>query len=254
MLPFIPAAVTLALLRLSCRAAARAARCGGVAGVTSGAIRLREVVEPRPLTLSRVTWLASIVFFGVLPALTRRAARGRRFETNVAIDFRQFYGAAEAILRGESPYPPNGEPTTSWGGPYPYPPLPALLDDPADASPGRRPRELSSWPCSSVVALAVLFVVGVRDWRCYGVAAHVAAGHLGRPDGQPHALARAGVLLWRGGSATALVPSSASIGITLAAKFFLWPLVVWLAATRRVAGAALDVRVGAGAAARCRGP
>ena len=32
--------------------------------------------------------------------------------------------------------------------------------------------------------------------------------------------------------------------MTLAAKFFLWPLAVWLAATRRVAAAALAVAIG----------
>ena len=41
-----------------------------------------------------------------------------RCPTSVAIDFRQYYGAAEAILRGESPYLPTpGTPLTEWGGP-----------------------------------------------------------------------------------------------------------------------------------------
>ena len=37
-----------------------------------------------------------------------------------------------------------------------------------------------------------------------------------------------------------------SIGLTLATKFYLWPLVIWFAATRRLVAAALAVVVGAG--------
>ena len=39
--------------------------------------------------------------------------------------------------------------------------------------------------------------------------------------------------------------ASASIGITLAVKFFLWPMVVWFAATRRMLTALATVAVGA---------
>ena len=40
--------------------------------------------------------------------------------------------------------------------------------------------------------------------------------------------------------------SSASVGVTLAVKFFLWPLLVWFVATRRVANAVVAAAVGAG--------
>ena len=212
--------------------------------MTAGASPAAGAVESRPLTLSRVAWLASIVFFGVLPALLVVLLASEVRDDTVAIDFFQFYGAAEAILRGESPYPPNGEPTTTWGGPYPYPPLPALLMIPLTILPAQAAGVLMM-AMLAVVALAVLFVVGVRDWRCYGVAimwppviSAVQTGNL------TLWLALACALAWRFRNRS--VVSSASIGITLAAKFFLWPLVVWMAATRRLAGAALTCVIGVG--------
>ena len=90
---------------------------------------------PRTLTLSRITWLASIVFFGALPALVLALLAIDVHGETIAIDLHQFYNAAQAILDGRSPYPANGEPTTSLGGPYPYPPLPALLPTPLSLPP-----------------------------------------------------------------------------------------------------------------------
>jgi hypothetical protein len=198
--------------------------------------------EPGPLTWSRVAWLASIVFFGVLPALLLAVlASDVRGET-IAIDLHQFYSAAQAILDGRSPYPPNGEPTTPWGGPYPYPPLPALLVTPLSLLPLAAAGALlmALLVCA---ALAVPFVLGVRDWRCYGVAlmwppviSAIQTGNL------TLWLALACAVAWR--FRDRLVPSSASIGIALAAKFLLWPLVVWFAATRRIGSAVLACVVG----------
>src|SRR5262249_31473895 len=43
-----------------------------------------------------------------------------------------------------------------------------------------------------------------------------------------------------------VVPAAVAVGITLAAKFFLWPLVVWFAATRRIRTAVWACAVGTG--------
>ena len=212
--------------------------------MTSEASPTTAAIESRPLTLARVGWLASIAFFGILPVLVIALLATEVRHDEIAIDLRQFYGAAEAILGGDSPYPLNGEPTTEWGGPYPYPPLPALL---------MVPLTLLSVEVAGVllmgmlvaVALAVLYVLGVRDWRCYGIAvmwppviSAVQTGNL------TLWLALACALAWR--FRDRLVPPSASIGVTLAAKFFLWPVVIWLAATRRAASAALACLIGVG--------
>ena len=212
--------------------------------MTSGVSPAAGRVEPGPLTLSRVKWLASIVFFGALPVLTVLVLFASAIETdNVAMDFRQFYAAAEAILRGESPYLAGGEPLTEWGGPYPYPPLPALLAAPLTVL----PLEAAGLLVMAVlvgVALAVPAVLGVRDWRCYGMALLWPPVISAIQTGNVTLLfALAAAIAWR--FRDRVWPVAASIGLTLAAKFFLWPLVVWLAATRRFASAIWTSVVGA---------
>jgi hypothetical protein len=199
----------------------------------------------RAVTTARVVQFASVVFFGVFPVLAVLALFASAIEDDViAMDFHQFYGAAETILRGDDPYLAAGEPLTAWGGPYPYPPLPALLAAPLTALPFDV-AGLLLMAALVVVALATLFVLGVSDWRCYGlvllwppVISAIQTANL------TLWLALLAALAWRYRDRT-LAPA-ASIGVTLAAKFFLWPLVVWLAATRRLRSAALTCAVGAG--------
>jgi len=163
-------------------------------------------------------------------------------DDSIATDLRQFYGAAEAILDGDNPYAATG--TTEWGGPYPYPPLPALSAVPLTPLPFDAAGVLVMAVLVGA-ALATLRVLDVRDWRCYGLAllwppvlSAVQTGNVTLWFGLAAALA------WR--YRDRLLASSTSVGLTLAVKFFLWPLVVWQAATRRVAAAALSVVLGAG--------
>ena len=160
----------------------------------------------------------------------------------VAEDFWQFYTAAEAILEGDSPYVDTGDPTARWGGPYPYPPLPALLVTPLTALPFQA-AGLLMMALLVVVALAVPFLLGVRDWRCYGLL-------LAWPP-VISAIQTGNVTLWFALAAAVAwryrdrrLPAAASVGLTLAAKFFLWPLAVWFAATRRAVTAALALALG----------
>ena len=114
--------------------------------------------------------VGAIAFFGVLPALTvcHRLRRARSRRTTSRSTSGSSTRPPTAILRGESPYLESGDPLTAWGGPYPYPPLLASSRSPLTAL-SLAGAGLSSWPCSSLVALAVPWVLGVRDWRCYGV-------------------------------------------------------------------------------------
>jgi len=86
-------------------------------------------------------------------------------------------------------------------------------------------------------ALAALWIVGVRDWRCYAaiflwgpvlIALQTANVTL--------LLAFGAALAWR--CRDRLGPAGVIIGLLVALKLFLWPLLVWLLATRRY-GAAL---------------
>jgi hypothetical protein len=190
----------------------------------------------------RVLWFGAIALCGVLPAIVLAGlfvitAR----EDTMAMDFRQFYWAAEQILGRDSPYRP-GEPLTAWGGPYPYPPLPALATIPLTVLPFEVAGLLLM--VALVLALeATLFVLGVRDWRCYGFVL------LWPPV--ISAIQTANVTLWFGLAAAILwrlrdrpLLGGVGIGVTLATKFFLWPLVVWQAATRRVFAAAVTCGIG----------
>jgi len=96
------------------------------------------------------------------------------------------------------------------------------------------------------VAVAVLAVLGVRDWRCYGIVllwppvlSAIQTGNV------TLWLALAAALAWR--YRDRLLPAALAVGLTLAAKFFLWPLVVWFAASRRVWSAIVASAIGASA-------
>ena len=95
------------------------------------------------------------------------------------------------------------------------------------------------------VALAVPYALGVRDWRCYGIVMLwppvISAIQTGNVTLW---LALAAALAWR--FRDRLVPASASVGVALAVKFLLWPLLVWFAATRRLASALLAAGIGLG--------
>lgn len=193
----------------------------------------------------RVAAIAAIVFCGVVPLLAMAALFADAVGDDVvATDFRQFYRAAELILEGESPYRDAVDSLATWGGPYPYPPLPALAAIPLTVL----PLDIAGVLVMAVllaVALGTLWILGVRDWRCYGVMLLwppvISAIQTGNVT---LFFALAAALVWRYRDRT-LTPA-VSIGVTLAAKFFLWPLVAWLAATRRTAGAAIACVVGVG--------
>ena len=195
--------------------------------------------------LHRLAWPAAVAFCAVFPALVLVALFVAAIQDNgVAMDFGQFYRAAVAIREGDSPYPAAGEPLTWWGGPYPYPPLPALVAIPLTALP---PQAAGLLVMALLVAAAIasLFILGVRDWRCYGlmvlwppVISAIQTANLSLWFTLVLAIA------WRFRDRAA--PVAASIGVTLAAKFFLWPLVVWLAASRRFLAASFAAVIGAG--------
>jgi hypothetical protein len=90
--------------------------------------------------------------------------------------------------------------------------------------------------------IGTLGILGVRDWRCYGIAfawpsvyAALMAGTLTIP------LALAAALVWRFRDDARV--AGAGLGLSMALKPILWPLTVWFAATRRLGAALLSVAV-----------
>ena len=193
----------------------------------------------------RVAWLASIAFCGVLPALVLVLAFVASIDDgSYAIDFEPFHRAAEAVLAGEDPYPGEDELLTASAGPYVYPPLPAILAVPL-ISVSFEAAGLVVMVALVAVALSIPAVLGVRDWRCYGIVLLwppvISAIQTGNVTLW---LALASALAWR--FRDRLGVSSAAVGLTLAVKFLLWPLLVWFAATRRLANTAVAAAVAVG--------
>jgi len=130
---------------------------------------VRKKARRAPL-LFHVRRALELLAFACLPAaLTALFALGAPAAT-AAWDFHAFWGAAANIDRGRSPYADLG--ATAAGTPYPlylYPPLLAELLTPLGALPFAVAAAL--WIAASALALvAALRLLGVRDWRCYGLA------------------------------------------------------------------------------------
>jgi len=158
----------------------------------------------------------------------------------VPYDFAIFLRASEDVRAGDSPYVDPGTISEDSPAPYVYPPLLAIALIPATVLPDE---VQGSSPAGVLVSLLLIAcVVGtlalldVRDWRCYPVALlypptleNVEYGAVGP------ALALLVALGWR--YRDRVWPVAASVGAAIALKVFVWPLLVWLAATKRSAAA-----------------
>ncbi len=193
----------------------------------------------------RLTHLAALCFCGVLPAVVVGTLLVEAVvDDAVAFDFRVFYAAAEAILAGDSPYQALDDPSAVVGRGYVYPPLTALLAAPLTIL----PVEVAGLLVMTLLlaaALAVPWVLGVRDWRCYGllllwppVISAIQTGSV------TLVLALGAALAWRFRDRPA--PGAIAVGTTLALKAVLWPLAVWLAAANRARTAIWALAAGAG--------
>lgn len=186
-----------------------------------------------PEPSSRVRALASAAGSVVLVAFAAYSIAYFLSDRVDPVDFRVYLAAAEQIADGVSPYPD-----------FAYPPLSALAAVPfALVSAGAAELALKLLLVLGVVA--VLAVVGVRDWRCYPLAllwpsvnAAVQTGNVTIP------LALAAALAWR--FRDRAIPAGLSLGTSIAAKFVLWPLWLWLAAAGRRAAAAWTIVAAAG--------
>jgi hypothetical protein len=162
-----------------------------------------------------------------------------------AYDFEQsFYPAARHVLDGQSPFPPVTHAAVTTGTAFVYPPLTALLIAP-----------LALLPVSVAGALFTLILVlatmltlrllDVRDWRCYAAVCAWPPVLSGLQTANLTLLLALGAaLLWkyRDRRAVVVVVTAALVAL----KLFLWPLVVWLLATRRIASAVQAVALAVG--------
>ena len=193
----------------------------------------------RSRTPRRPTWseTASIVIPVVFAVAIAYTEVGARHADVLAYDFwRNVWSFDRDVLAGISPYrEPAGSAAVDDSGVYP--PFAPLLFMPLALLPYAPAAALWSLGLLASLGLA-LWLVGVRDWRCYAwlpVSLPVLNGFL--------ILGNITVLLtlcfavaWRWRERPLL--AGVALGAAFVAKPFLFPLVVWLLATRRYRAAA----------------
>src|SRR6187455_2048646 len=146
-----------------------------------------------------------------------------------AFDFRQFWQGGKDVVEGVSPYPSA-----------------ALLATAGDHLDPEGIREVLRFHAAAAVwsalligsILAALWILGVRDWRVLGIvvtaAPVITAVRLGTFT---PLLVLLLAVAWRWRDRRWAAGSALGLAITL--KLFVWPVVVWLLATRRYSAAAI---------------
>ena len=191
------------------------------------------------IALHRIT---PVLLLGVIPLLSVVIALITYSCSNsVALDFHhELYPEAKLILRGHNPYPPADADLSDgsnniWPIATVIPIVPLTLLRPS----------VADWTMTALVLaslVAALWVVGVRDWRVYGISLlwpPVISAYQTANATLPLCLLCA--LAWRYRDRRWM--PGLVIGAALAVKLFLWPLVLWLAAIRQWRSSLFSVAV-----------
>jgi hypothetical protein len=189
------------------------------------AVRVRALGQPWELAL--FLWLPLVVFAIVLISeLGFRSSLG---------DWEIFRTAARSVVHGGSPYAAADAHGLAQNDRFVYPPITALLVAPLAVLPVEAGRMLVLLLTLACVPLA-LRILGVRDWRCYGVAVLTAPVLDAVSLGTLSSVLLIGVAAaWRYRARQHV--AAATTAVTAVAKLFVWPLLVWLVATRRLRAA-----------------
>jgi hypothetical protein len=193
-------------------------------------VAARRIVE--------LTALGAVPLVALVIGLTTFAGQDR-----LALDFHQeLYPQAQAVADGRDPYPPP-DADLSDGTNAIWPMAAVLPVVPLTAL----PPEAADWVVALLVIAtlaAALWLLEVRDWRVYGITV------LWPPVIDAYQTGNATLplvflvaLTWRYRDRVA--PAGVALGIALALKFFLWPVLLWLAAIRRTKAALVAVVVAA---------
>jgi hypothetical protein len=189
--------------------------------------------------LSRTLVAAVLVAAAALLLVTLFAAIG---SDRLGGDFRTYLATAESLREGQSPYPSSDSPLVDEGRAYVYPPQLAIALVPLTSLSVDVASALGFLAALGAL-LGALAVLGIRDMRCYAALLVSAPAWNALEMANFSAVLALGLALtWRFRST--LWPLATVLGLTVAAKLFVWPVLVWTVATRRVRAAALAVTVG----------
>lgn len=197
---------------------------------------------------------ATVFGCAVLPALLVAVIVGGSAHDHFAFDFHQFWQGGHDVVNGHSPYPAADSLPTTGGDKldateiqevfrFPYP-APAAL---AMAPFGLLPFAVAAWifvVCSLGAVFLALRLLGVADWRCYGIvlASMTTLGALRLGTFTPWLLLGL-ALAWR--YRDKRVAGAVTVGCVIVTKVFLWPVLLWLVLSRRGVTAVLALLVAA---------
>jgi hypothetical protein len=182
----------------------------------------------QPWELALFLWVPFLVSALVLAAdLHFRSSLG---------DWEIFRHASKLAVHGRSPYAVVDPAALAHNDRFVYPPATALLITPFAALPDEVGRALVLLLTLACVPLA-LRLLGVRDWRCYGLSVLTAPVIDTVSLGALSSVLLLGVAgAWRYREQRHI--AAVSTAVTAVAKLFAWPLFVWLVVTRRLRTAA----------------
>ena len=147
-------------------------------------------------------------------------------------DWEIFRHASRLAVHGHSPYTVVDPAALARNDQFVYPPVTALLIAPFAALPHEIGRALVLLLTLACVPLA-LRLLRVRDWRCYGLAILTAPVLDAVSLGALSSVLLLGIAAaWRYRDQRHL--AAMLTAVTAVAKLFVWPLFVWLLATRRL--------------------
>jgi alpha-1,2-mannosyltransferase len=184
----------------------------------------------QPWELAAFLWIP-VIFFALVAAVQLHLHDSLK-------DWEVFRTAAHSIVHGRSPFPPATPAALAHGDKYVYPPVTALLLAPLAFFPLVAGKALFLLLALGCVLLA-LRLLGVRDWRCYGLALLTAPVLDTVSLGAISSMLLLGVaVVWRYRDRPSV--AGAVTALTAVAKVFVWPLFVWLVATRRFRAAVVS--------------
>jgi hypothetical protein len=184
-----------------------------------------------------------VLVFAVLPCLVLGGVVAHQLsdaaQSKAFFDFHAFWNAGKDVLHGRSPYPPADPHVLAHERSFVYPAPAAIAMAPFALLPFKLAATIFVLLMIAAVPVA-LWIVGVRDWRCLGIAL------LSQPvansvtlDAVSGLLAVGLALMWR--YRDRALPAAAALAFVVLLKVFLWPFLLWFAFTRRLRTAALAV-------------
>ena len=198
------------------------------------------IVERRVATFLGCALLPALLLLG---ATVGQALSRRPVGWPYALDFHPVWRAAHELLAGRAAYPPPDAVLAhhdTYTGFFVYPMPAAALFAPLGGLPYGAVAAIYTVVALGAV-VGALVLLGVRDWRCYGAAFTTPAVTTAVGYGTlTPLLVLAVAVAWRYRRSAWV--AGVAVGLAIALKLFLWPLLVWLLLARR--GRAAGVAAG----------